>query len=360
MSNLASVRDLGAIINGLPVQEITLKHQNAAITVLTYGATLQRFEIGIPGFEKRDVVLGYADWRSYVASFNEPPIAFIGAIVGPIAGRVANAQIPWKNSTWNFEPNEGQHLLHGGNSCYSNVNWTLAAIESEPQPSATFLLESHPEMQLPGALLTKVKYTLFDFELRIEIETTALEATLSNPTQHGYFNPNGHEGSILDTDVFIQSAAFLELNDDKLPTGKVVGLMGFLEEEGEEEELKLEKKEKDLKKAKAEKKEYHSLIPLYSILDHAFLLNGQDEQAILEAKDGFQLKFTTNQPVFQIYVGGQTTALGKHNETYHRYSGICLEQQAEPDAPHHENFSDIYLSKGEIRNNTLSINFQQH
>ncbi len=337
MSNLASVRDLGAVINGLPVQEITLKHQNAAITVLTYGATLQRFEIEIPGFEKRDVVLGYADWRSYVASFNEPPIAYIGAIVGPIAGRVANAQIPWKNSTWNFEPNERQHLLHGGNTCYSNVNWSLAAIESEPQPSATFILESHPEMNLPGALLTKVKYTLFDLDLRIEIETTALEATLSNPTQHGYFNPNGHEGSILDTDVFIQSAAFLELNDDKLPTGEVAELKGIL----------------------GEKKEYYSLKPLYSILDHAFLLKGQDEQAILQAKDGFQLKFTTNQPVFQIYVGGQTTALGKHSQTYHRYSGICLEQQAEPDAPHHENFSDIYLSKGEIRNNTLSINFQQ-
>jgi aldose 1-epimerase len=351
MTNLASVRDLGAVINGLPVQEITLKHQNASITVLTYGATLQHFEIEIPGFEKRDVVLGYADWCSYVASFNEPPIAYIGAIVGPIAGRVANAQIPWKNSTWNFEPNEGQHLLHGGNTCYSNVNWSLAAIESEPKPSATFLLESHPEMQLPGALLTKVKYTLFDFELRIEIETTALEATLSNPTQHGYFNPNGHQGSILDTDVCIQSAAFLELNDDKLPTGKVVGLMEYMSKEMEVKEVKEEKDGEN---------EYYSLKPLYSTLDHAFLLNGQVEQAILQAKDGFQLKFTTNQPVFQIYVGGQTTALGKHNETYHRFSGICLEQQAEPDAQHHENFSDIYLSKGEMRNNALSINFQQH
>jgi aldose 1-epimerase len=337
MSKLASVRDLGSVINGLPVQEITLENQNSAITLLTFGATLQRFEIETVGFEKRDVVLGYADWRSYVASFNEPPIAYIGAIVGPIVGRVAYAQIPWKNSTWNFEPNEGQHLLHGGKTSYSNVNWSLAAIESEPWPSATFILESHAEMQLPGALLTKVKYTLSDFELRIEIETTALEDCLSNPTQHGYFNPNGHEGSILDADVWIQSDAFLELNNDKLPTGKVVGLMEYL----------------------GDKKEYYSLKPLYSTLDHTFLLNGQDEQAILTAKDGFQLKFTTNQPVFQIYVGGQTTALGKHGQTYHRYSGICLEQQAEPDAPNHENFSDIYLSKGEIRNNTLSINFQQ-
>lgn len=337
MSNLASVREFGAIINGLPVQEITLQNQYATLSLLSFGATLQRFEIDVNGFQKRDVVLGYADWRSYVASFDEPPIAYIGAIVGPIAGRVANAQIPWKNTLWNFEPNEGKHLLHGGNTSYSNVNWSLAAIEAEPQPSATFLLESQPEMNLPGALLTKVKYTLSDFELRIEIETTALDATLSNPTQHGYFNPNGHEGNILDTDVFIQSANFLELNDRKLPTGKVVELKGCLEEKG-----------------------YHSLKPLYSTLDHAFLLNSHDEQAILVAKDGFQLKFTTNQPVFQIYVGGQTTALGKHHQTYHRYSGICLEQQAEPDAPHHENFSDIYLNKGEIRNNTLSINFQQH
>lgn len=337
MSNLASVRDLGAIINDLPVQEITLQNQFATLSLLSFGATLQRFEIDVKGFQKRDIVLGYADWRSYVASFNEPPIAYIGAIVGPVAGRVANAQIPWKNTKWNFKPNEGKHLLHGGNTAFSNVNWRLAAIESEPLPKATFFLESLPEMQLPGSLVTSVTYTLHDFELQIDIEATALEDSIVNPTQHSYFNPNGHEGSILDTDVFIQSAAFLELNDDKLPTGKVVELMGIF----------------------AEKKEYYSLKPLYSTLDHAFLLNGQDEQAILQAKDGFQLKFTTNQPVFQIYVGGQTTALGKHSQTYHRYSGICLEQQAEPDAPHHENFSDIYLSKGEKHLNFLSINFKQ-
>jgi aldose 1-epimerase len=358
MSNLASVRDLGAIINDLPVQEITLQNQYATLSLLSFGATLQRFEIDVKGFQKRDVVLGYADWRSYVASFNEPPIAYIGAIVGPIAGRVANSRIPWKNTTWNFKPNEGQHLLHGGNTAFSNVNWRLAVIESEPLPKATFFLESLPEMQMPGSLVTSVTYTLHDFELQIDIEATALEDSIVNPTQHNYFNPNGHEGSILDTDVFIQSGNFLELYDSKLPTGKVEELKGYLEEKGSILEQK-EDDGKELKKAKVEKKEYYSLRPLYSTLDHAFLLKGQDEQAILQAKDGFQLKFTTNQPVFQIYVGGQTTALGKHSQTYHRYSGICLEQQAEPDAPHHENFSDIYLSKGEKHLNFLSINFKQ-
>jgi hypothetical protein len=71
MTNLSSVRDLGVIINGLPVQEITLKNQNAAVTVLTYGATLQSFEIETAGFVKRDVVLGYTDWRNFTNAIDK-------------------------------------------------------------------------------------------------------------------------------------------------------------------------------------------------------------------------------------------------------------------------------------------------
>jgi galactose mutarotase-like enzyme len=36
-----------------------------------------------------------------------------------------------------------------------------------------------------------------------------------------------------------------------------------------------------------------------------------------------------------------------------------LEQQAEPDAPNQENFSDIYLKKGQEKTNLLLINFEQ-
>jgi galactose mutarotase-like enzyme len=36
-----------------------------------------------------------------------------------------------------------------------------------------------------------------------------------------------------------------------------------------------------------------------------------------------------------------------------------LEQQAEPDAPNHEHFSDIYLNKGQAKINSLTIQFEQ-
>ena len=77
------------------------------------------------------------------------------------------------------------------------------------------------------------------------------------------------------------------------------------------------------------------------------------------AQDGFRLKFSTNQPIFQVYIGGEVDLTGKDGLRYHRYSGICLEQQAEPDAPNQENFSDIYLKKGREKTNLLRINFEQ-
>jgi len=63
--------------------------------------------------------------------------------------------------------------------------------------------------------------------------------------------------------------------------------------------------------------------------------------------------------IAQGFLGGEVAFQGKEGQAYHRYSGICLEQQAEPDAPNHSNFSDIYLSKGQSKINLLTIQFEQ-
>jgi galactose mutarotase-like enzyme len=130
----------------------------------------------------------------------------------------------------------------------------------------------------------------------------------------------------------------LELNQEKLPTGAIQGIP---RKEGEKEPFPLSK------------------FPLYPKLDTAFVLNKDQQQARLVASDGFQLTFSTNQPLLQVYIGGEVSWKGKEGQEYHRYSGICLEQQAEPDAPNHKDFSDIYLSKGQTKVNSLQIQFEQ-
>ncbi|MEN9969711.1 MAG: Aldose 1-epimerase [Bacteroidota bacterium] len=339
MSSYAKIKDLGEQLNGYPVLEITLSNTKASVTLFSFGATLQSFSIALPDFAKRDVVLGYPSWQDYQKTFDSSSNAYLGAIIGPIAGRIAYARIPFQTETFHFESNEGQHLLHGGKTCFSNVNWRLLSSEEKPYPQATFLLETATtNINIPGNLRTEVTYTLKEFELSIQIKCLALEDTVSNPTQHAYFNPGGHQASILESKVLLNTSRYIELNEDKLPTGSLISIP---QKDADYELYQLS----DLKH--------------YPQIDNAFVLEQAYPQAELIAQDGFCLKFSTNQPVFQVYIGGEVDFCGKEGRRYHRYSGICLEQQAEPDAPNHENFSDIYLKKGREKTNLLQINFEQ-
>ena len=342
MRSLVRVQDTGVQLDGYPVLEILLSNDHAAITLFSFGATLQKFEIDVPKFNKRDIVLGYKDWYTYQRTFEKRPNAYFGAIIGPIAGRIAHAKIPFKDDFFQFEANEGPHLLHGGKRSFSNVNWKLLSFKENPYPQVTFLLETKAcNIEHPGHLRCEVSYTLMDFALEITIESIALEDTLANPTQHSYFNPNGHQGSVLDTEAWIAADLYVELDKEQLPTGRILPLNG------------------DTSLPPFNNLEY----PIHSLfegLDLSFILNAKQPQAQLIAADGFKLRFDTNQPVFQVYVGGETNIPGKDEIRYHHYSGICFEQQAEPDAPHHENFSDIYLLKGQRKTNNILINFEQH
>jgi aldose 1-epimerase len=327
-------------LDGKKVQEYTLANANAQVQVSTFGATLKSFNISCPGFASRDIVLGYQDFESYQKAFEQSGNAYFGVIIGPLAGRISNAKIPWKASVFEFEPNEGQHLLHGGNKCFSNSNWELVTLQEQPYPSITLALETKSsQIDLPGNLRCEVTYCLKDFALELHIESIALEDTLANPTQHSYFNPNGHQGSVLDTEAWITADSYLELNKEKLPTGHILPLIG------------------DTSPSSS-----NLGYPLHSIfegLDHSFILYAKQLQAQLIAADGFELRFDTNQPVIQVYVGGAVAFKGKEGLEYHKYAGICLEQQAEPDAPNQPNFSDIYLRKGQRKTNSLLINFEQ-
>lgn len=338
MSAGLQIVDLKAELDDQPVYQAILFNAKATVSLFSFGATLQSFVVDLPGFKKRDLILGYPEWSTYQHTFDFSGNAYMGAIVGPVAGRIANSRIPWKSESWSFEPNEGDHLLHGGRHCFSNHNWTLKETKDTPYPTVTFELQEKEKFNLPGMLHCLVTYTLTETALEIEIKSRALEDTIANPTQHCYFNPNGHQGSVLDAQAFIFAEGYLELNREKLPTGKIQSLQ---DSKAMVQPIPLS--------------DFH----LYPQLDTAFVLNKDKQQARLLAADGFQLTFSTNQPLLQVYIGGEVSWKGKEEQVYHRYSGICLEQQAEPDAPNQANFSDIYLSKGQTKVNSLQIQFEQ-
>jgi len=82
---MLAIHDANFQLDQAPVLSFELKNDSARVLLSSFGATLQSFEISVPGFEKRDVVLGYSDWVTYKELFDQKQSAYFGTIVGPIA-----------------------------------------------------------------------------------------------------------------------------------------------------------------------------------------------------------------------------------------------------------------------------------
>ena len=65
MSAGVQIIDLQAQADHRPVYQVVLSNACAQISLFSFGATLQSFILDLPGFQKRDIVLGYPDWTNY-------------------------------------------------------------------------------------------------------------------------------------------------------------------------------------------------------------------------------------------------------------------------------------------------------
>jgi len=92
--NHAEIIDLEASLDGQKVYQVVLSNRFAKLSLLSFGATLQSFTINVSGYSKRDVVLGYPDWKTYRKTFDFSGNAYMGSMVGPIAGRLGRASLP--------------------------------------------------------------------------------------------------------------------------------------------------------------------------------------------------------------------------------------------------------------------------
>ena len=80
----------------------------------------------------------------------------------------------------------------------------------------------------PGNLRQSIRYILTEEnEFQIEYDMVADQTTVVNPTNHSYFNLNGHDsGSILGHEMEIWSDTFLETDKQLIPTGKYINVKG--------------------------------------------------------------------------------------------------------------------------------------
>ena len=204
------------------ISTYTITNKNGVEAHLTnYGATLLSLYVPTKN-GKIDVVLGFHTIDEYIKAFEMGASPYFNAVVGRFAGRIKNAQFQLNGKTIQLDQNHGKQHLHGGKYQLSNVAWNFENYNEETK-TLNFSYVSKANEFYPGDVTIEVAYTLTDEnELNIKYKATTTEDTLLNLTNHAYFNLDGISGNTLDQKLQINAEKFLELDDEKIPTGNFI------------------------------------------------------------------------------------------------------------------------------------------
>lgn len=325
----------------------TIEHQDVHVFVLTntngmkvvvsdFGATL--IELWVPDKKGilQDVVLGYDNLADY-QSQND---CYLGATVGRNANRVEDAVFDLAGKTYKMNQNEGINNLHSGPNGFHLRQWDIKEIDEENN-KITFQLESpNGDQGFPGNLKIEASYQLTqENQLVITYSGVSDQSTVFNPTNHSYFNLNGHaNGKILSHRLQLNSCQYTPVKDEHaIPTGTYEYIEGtpmdFRELKPIEQDLDLNFLQLGYTKG----------------YDHNFVLDkalGTFDfcSKVIGDKTGIKMTVETNLPCVQFYAGnGLDQIIGKNGTTYGKNAGFCLETQFAPNAINQSNFTQPIL-----------------
>ena len=300
------IETFGTTKDGQAVHAIHLVGGELRATILTYGATLQDVRLaGTPW----PLTLGAMSVAAY-----EGPFAYFGAIVGPVANRIAGASAVIGGRRHDFAANEaGKTTLHSGPTGTHAQVWRIEDASS----SALTLGLSLPDGLggFPGNRDLRAAFRISaPAALTLTLSATTDAPTLMNLANHSYWNLDGRTDT-LGHRLTIAADTYLPVDSDLIPLAPVA-VTGTVF---------------DFRSGRA-------LDPA-SPLDHNFCLpaakRGLRDVAKLSGSQGVALKLATTALGLQVYDGrGLLTAPfpGLTGQPHDPFAGVALEAQHWPDA----------------------------
>ena len=305
------ITEFGKTAAGQTVQAVSICAGDVTARFLTLGATLQ--SLMLAGTD-HSLTPGSDTLRDYSES-----MLYFGAIVGPVANRIARAQTRLNGTTLRFDANENGNLLHGGTTGTHGHLWTIA--ETTPS-SVTFTLtlpDGHGGM--PGNRDIRATFAVLPpATLRLTLTATTDAPSLMNLANHSYWNLDGTDhwqGHTLQ----IAADHILPVDKNLIPTGVIAPVAGtpfdFLKP--------------------------RTLTPAEPALDTNFCLSPAKtalrDVASLTGASGLCMTLATTEPGLQIYDAERTARPGKPP-----YGAFAIEAQGWPDAPNHANFPSVQIT----------------
>lgn len=322
--------------DGKKVETIRLKNDRLTAEVLSYGATLRALWVPDRDGKPLDVVLGFDKLEDYVNHDS-----CFGAIVGPVANRIGGASCLLNGKRLELTPNDRGNCLHSGVAGLDRKLWETVAVSDE----AVTLQYTHPDGLggIPGDLRLEVTYRLEGSGLLVAYRAVSKRDTLCNPTNHSYFNLDGHgSGSVLRHQICLHAQSFTPTDDKSIPTGAIRAVSGSA---------------MDLTRPARigdHIDDANEQLRLAGGYDHNYVITAGEEALrpaaeVWASRSGVKLTVRTDRPGVQFYTGNYIPAClsGKDGAVYGPRHGFCLETQGFPDAPNHQSFPPVTLRAGQ-------------
>ncbi|MBR0552817.1 aldose epimerase family protein [Stakelama marina] len=334
----------GTLDDGTQIDAVTLTGKNGvSATIISYGATLQAFNVPDRDGNIADIELGYDTIEGYEDNPN-----YWGATIGRYANRIAGGKFTLDGKTYQLPLNDnGVNSLHGGSKGWDRLPWKIVSVKQGKFASVTMELVSPTgDEGYPGTVHATATYTLDDNgQLTIDYDATTDAPTVINMTNHAIVNLEGEgaERGVLRHKLTIPASHFTPVNANLIPTGELRPVAGTVFDftkgrvigegirDGNDQQI------------------------IYGRgYDHNFALDaGTTKEPKLAARledpdSGRVLEVLTTEPGLQVYTGNflDGTFIGKSKHVYRMGDGIALEPQRFPDTPNQPAFGSARLEPG--------------
>ena len=291
---MVTKRAFGISEDGIPITAYTIANDRGiAVTVLDYGATLQSVMLPHRG-GYTDIVLGYDTIEEYRKND-----AYLGASIGRYAGRIPDAKLRIGESVFPVTANEGENHLHGGRNGFDKRVWD-AQIGDD---AVTFSLQSgNGDEGYPGAIRVSAAYALSENALSVTYRGVSDRVTAWNPTNHAYWNLNGHDaGDARSHRLELPADRYVPVGPDMIPIGGEADVFGT-------------------------RFDFRKMREIGGAYDHSFVLNGGPIR--LRGNSGIELEILTDCSAVQLYTAEfLSRRVGKGGAVYHPFGAVCLETQ---------------------------------
>jgi len=334
------IENFGNTISNEATKLYMLENQNGMqLKVMDLGATMVSLLVKDETGELRDVILGYDNAAEY-----QNHSYYFGAVIGPNANRVAYAKCSIEGQTYELEQNNNGNNLHSGSRGFHNVIWD-AKVEESRNDTITFTYYSKDtEQGFPGNLTVKVTYTLTEKdELKIDYFGETDKTTVTNFTNHAYYNLGGHDfGSIEGHKLSIYAQSYTPvISGEAIPTGTITSVTGtpmdFQIKKSIGQDIRMD----------------FMQLQFAGGYDHNYVLDTAHGCMKLAAQvfceeSGIAMDFYTDCVGIQFYSGNFIEEhSGKNGVAYNYRQGFCLEPQYFPNAVNEKEFVSPIIEPGE-------------